>query len=147
MAMTRVLLEDNDWVSLKELLNQGIWLVKVRSPFSSNVSVYFYREFHPASAKFDPNPVLDRVRPLVKSPELMHPDLAEIEILSREKKKYFLGRAWEKGEEEPEDPVAVARFYSFQVHDGKPKIEDQSFLLVVKKKKENASNTDQGSRS
>ncbi len=142
--MTRVLLEDKDWVTLKELINQGIWLVKVRSPFSSNASVFFYREFHPASAKFDPNPVLDKVRPLVKSPELMHPDLAEIEILSREKKKYFPGRALEEGEEE--EPVAVARFYSFQVHDDKPKIEDQFFLLVVKRSKENTSNTDQNSR-
>jgi hypothetical protein len=147
LAMTRVLLEDKDWVTLKELLNQGIWMVKVRNPFSSNASVFFYREFHPASAKFDPNPVLDKVRPLVKSPELMHPDLAEIEILSREKKKYFLGRVWEKGEEEePEEPVAVARFYSFQVHDGKPRIEDQFFLLVVKKHEESASNTDQGTQ-
>jgi len=148
LAMTRVLLEDKDWVSLKELLNQGIWLVKVRNPFSSNASVFFYREFHPASAKFDPNPVLEKVRPLVKSPELMHPDLAEIEILSKEKKKYFLSRVWERGEEEePEEPVAVARFYSFQVRDGKPKIEDQSFLLVAKKNKENTSNTDQSNRS
>jgi len=146
--MTRVLLEDKDWVTLKELLNQGIWLVKIRNPFSPNASVFFYREFHPASAKFDPNPVLEKVRPLVKSPELMHPDLAEIEILSREKKKYFLGRAWEEGEEEePEEPVAVARFYSFQVHDGKPRIEDQSFLLVAKKNKENTSNTDQNTQS
>jgi len=138
--MTRVLLEDKDWVTLKELkelLNQGIWLVKVRSPFSSNASVFFYREFHPASAKFDPKPVLDKVRPLVKSPELMHPDLAEIEILSKEKKKYFLDRAQVgEREEEPVEPVAVARFYSFQVHDSKPRIEDQSFLLVVKKNKE-----------
>jgi len=145
--MTRVLLEDKDWVTLNELLNQGIWLVKVRNPFSSNASVFFYREFHPASAKFDPNPVLEKVRPLVKSPELMHPDLAEIEILSKEKKKYFLSRALEKGEEEPEEPVALARFYSFQVHDGKPRIEDQSFLLVVKKHEENASDTDRNTQS
>jgi len=143
--MTRVFLEDKDWVTLKELLNQGIWLVKVRNPFSSSASVFFYREFHPASAKFDPNPILDKARPLVKSPELMHPDLAEIEILSKEKKKYFLGVASEGGEEE--DPVAVARFYSFQVHDGKPRIEDQSFLLVVTKNKENTSNTEQNNRS
>ena len=142
--MTRVLLEDKDWVALKDLLNQGIWLIKVRSPFSSNASVFFYRGFHPASARFDPNPILDKVRPLVKSPDLMHPDLAEIEILSREKKKYFLSRVWERGEEE--EPVALARFYSFQVHDGKPKIEDQSFLLVVKRSKESASNTDQSSK-
>jgi len=148
LAMTRVLLEDKDWVTLKELLNQGIWLIKVRNPFSSNASVFFYREFHPASANFDPNPVLDKVRPLVKSPELMHPDLAEIEILSKEKKKYFLSRVWERGEEEePEEPVAVARFYSFQVHDGKPKIEDQSFLLVVKKNKEGSSNIEQNTQS
>jgi hypothetical protein len=86
---------------------------------------------------------LEKVRPLVKSPELMHPDLAEIEILSKEKKKYFLGRVWENGEEEPEEPLAVARFYSFQVQDGKPRIEDQSFLLVVKKHKENSSSTEQ----
>jgi hypothetical protein len=145
LAMTRVLLENKDWVTLKEILNQGIWLVKVRNPFSSNASVFFYREFHPASAKFDPNPVLEKVRPLVKSPELMHPDLAEIEILSKEKKKYFLGGVWEEGEEE--EPVAVARFYSFQVHDGKPRIEDQFFLLVVKKHKEKASNTDQNAHS
>jgi hypothetical protein len=143
--MTRVFLEDKDWVALKDLLNQRIWLVKVRNPFSSNASVFFYRDFHPASAKFDPSPILDRVRPLVKSPELMHPDLVEIEILSKEKKKYFLGGSWEKGEEEP---VAVARFYSFQVHDGKPRIEDQSFLLLVlKKNEENTPNTDQNSRS
>jgi hypothetical protein len=140
--MTRVLLEDKDWVSLKELLDQGIWLVKVRSPFSSNASVFFYREFHPASAKFDPNPVLDKVRSLVKSPELMYPDLAEIEILSKEKKKYFFVGSSEEGEErEPKEPVAVARFYSFQVRDGKPRIEDQSFLLVMKKNEENTSNT------
>jgi hypothetical protein len=145
--MTRVLLEDKDWVALKELLNQGIWMVKVRNPFSPNASVFFYREFHPASAKFDPNPVLEKVRPLVNSPELMHPDLAEIEILSKEKKKYFLSRVWENGEEEPEEPLAVARFYSFQVQDGKPKIEDQSFLLVVKKHKENSSSTDQKTQS
>ena len=145
MAMTRVLLEDKDWVALKELLNQGIWLVKIRNPFSPNASAFFYREFHPAFAKFDPNPVLDKVRPLVKSPELMHPDLAEIEILSKEKKKYFLSRVWERGEEE--EPVALARFYSFQVRDGKPKIEDQSFLLVVMKNKENTSNTDQNTQS
>jgi hypothetical protein len=144
--MTRVLLEDRDWVALKELLNQGIWLVKVRSPFSPNASVFFYREFHPASAKFDPNPILEKVRPLVKSPELMHPDLAEVEILSK-KKKYFLSRVWERrDEEEPEEPVAVVRFYSFQVRDGKPKIEDQSFLLVVKKHEENAYNNDQNTR-
>jgi predicted RNA-binding protein with PUA domain len=145
--MTRVLLENKEWLALKELLNQGIWLVKVRNPFSSNASVFFYREFHPASAKFDPNPVLEKVRSLVKSPELMHPDLAEIEILSKEKKKYFLSRVWEREEEEEsEEPVAVARFYSFQVHDGKPRIEDQSFLLVVEKNKEKTSNTDQNSR-
>jgi hypothetical protein len=145
--MTRVLLEDRDWVALKELLNQGIWLVKVRSPFSPNASVFFYREFHPASAKFDPNPILEKVRPLVKSPELMHPDLAEVEILSK-KKKYFLSRVWERrDEEEPEEPVAVVRFYFFQVRDGKPKIEDQSFLLVVKKHEENAYNNDQNTRS
>jgi len=137
--MTRVLLEDKDWANLKELLNQRIWLVKVRRPFSSNASVFFYREFHPASANFDPNPVLDKVRPLAKSPELMHPDLAEIEILSKEK-KYFVGKSWEEGEEEPKEPVAVVRFYSFQVYDGKPKIEDQSFLLVVAKNKEKPSN-------
>jgi hypothetical protein len=77
----------------------------------------------------------------------MHPDLAEIEILSKEK-KYFLSRVWERGEEEePEEPVAVARFYSFQVHDGKPKIEDQFFLLVVKKHKEDSSSTDQKAQS
>ncbi len=144
--MTRVLLEDEEWAALKELLNQGIWMVKVRNPFSPNASAFFYREFNPASAKFDPNPVLDKVRPLVKSPELMHPDLADIEILSKEKKKYFLGRVWEGGgEEEPEEPVAVVRLYSFQVHDGKPVIEDQSFLLFVRKNKENTPNTDQDS--
>jgi hypothetical protein len=143
--MTRVFLEDKDWVNLKELLNQGIWLIKVRNPFSPNASVFFYREFHPAYANFDPNPVLDKVRPLVKSPELRHPDLAEIEILSKEKKKYFLGRTWEEGEKG--EPVAVARFYSFQVYDNKPKIEDQSFLLFVKKIKEKTSNTDQNGTS
>jgi len=133
--MTRVLLEENEWRPLKELLSKGIWLIKVRRPLTSKSSVFFYRDYHPAQADFRPEPILEKVVSLANAPELMEPDLAEIEIITPERKKYLLGlqRNEARDDEIGGDPVAIARIYSFGVQENRPRIYDQSFLLLKAK--------------